>query len=173
MKKYLRIIFKLFIFVVPVISANIAIYSQRPILPNPNLTEIGSKKPIIKYQNQSIIPRSNNFDGIKFAQNTMNPKQTVKILTVNTDSANAISRIWNKGDQYFVKISLADYQSEVSLVAYNMIGKEVLVIHQGTPRPKDSIYEFSTQELPNGVYFCVLRGKNFKKAEKFIVSKSR
>lgn len=122
----------------------------------------------------NLSPKTTRVDGTKFAQNWTGTKNGAnKQIVVSSDTSNSIQRVWSKNEQFYIRVSLMDYQSDVTLTAYNMLGKEVLKIHQGTPKPKDTLYEFSSSELPNGVYICVLQGKNFRDAEKFIVSRSR
>lgn len=125
--------------------------------------------PLIKFK-RTLPP----LDGTKFASNyNGTPKKAGSEAETTVDSVNQIKRVWSRGDQFYIKLLLSDYQSEISLIAYNMLGKEVLKIHNGTPKPKENDYEFSSAGLPNGVYICVLQGKNFKSVDKFIVSRSR
>lgn len=127
-----------------------------------------------KNNSQFHSSKTSRSDGTKIAQNWSVPKSGVnKQVAYSADTTNSILKIWSKSEQFYVKISLADYQSDIALTAYNMLGKEVLKIHQGTPKPKEYLYEFSSTDLPNGVYICVLQGRNFRDAEKFIVSRSR
>lgn len=92
-------------------------------------------------------------------------------VNVAADTSSQIVKIWNRGDQFYIQLNLADYNSDVSLSAYNLIGKEVKKIYHGAAKSKGEYYEFSSEEMPNGVYFCILQGKNFRSVSKFIISK--
>ena len=152
------------------ISLSSISYSQGFILAKSIKSQIQTTKNFIP----NLPQKTSRFDGTKFAQNWTGTKNGAnKQTVVSADTSNSIQKVWSKNEQFYVRLSLMDYQSDITLTAYNMLGKEVLKIHQGTPKPKDTLYEFSSSELPNGVYICVLQGKSFRDAEKFIVSRSR
>ena len=152
------------------ISLSSVSYSQGFILAKSIKSQIQSTNNSIP----NLPQKTSRFDGTKFAQNWTGTKNGAnKQIAVTADTLNSIQKVWSKNEQFYIRLSLMDYQSDITLTAYNMLGKEVLKIHQGAPKPKDSLYEFSSSDLPNGVYFCVLQGKNFRDAEKFIVSRSR
>lgn len=84
---------------------------------------------------------------------------------------NKIDKLWMNGeDKFIVKIDLIDKESEIRLSVFNILGKEVFEIHNGKPNSFNE-YEFLSSNLPNGIYLCILNGRNFRDAEKFIVSR--
>ncbi|PKL86758.1 MAG: hypothetical protein CVV22_01305 [Ignavibacteriae bacterium HGW-Ignavibacteriae-1] len=90
----------------------------------------------------------------------------------DTVTTNSIVNIWNSNDAYNVKVALKDKDSEIDIAIYNMLGKEVLkVVQKGIQTTDEAIYEFNVSKLPNGVYLCVLIGRNFRDVEKFIISR--
>ncbi len=113
-----------------------------------------------------------HFNGIKIDSYFSEGLFSEKIVAVNADSTlGRIESIWFKGNQYYVKLNLANYDEEIKLSVYNMLGKEVLLIHQNKALPRDSEYTFDGSLLPNGIYICILEGKNYRDAEKFVVSR--
>ena len=69
----------------------------------------------------------------------------------------------NPGNSNFnITCSLQDFNS---LKVYDVAGK---IIHQGTLM---AVQTNISIDLPNGVYFCELRGKNFSKTKKLVVLK--
>ena len=73
-------------------------------------------------------------------------------------------------DKFVVKVNLKDKDSEIRLSVFNILGKEVFEIHNGKPINGNE-YEFLSSNLPNGIYLCILTGRNFRDAAKFIVSR--
>ncbi len=93
-------------------------------------------------------------------------------IAVNADSLiGKIEAIWHKGNQYYVKLKLANYDEDIKLSVFNMLGKEVLLIHQNKALPRNIDYSFDSSLLPNGIFICILEGKNYRDAEKFVVSR--
>ncbi len=112
-----------------------------------------------------------NLNGIIIDYNKTDKMFSEKMIVANDSLSNKIESVWNRGNQYYVKIKLADYEQEIRLSVYNMLGKEVLLIHNGRPLPKSSDYYFDSSTLPNGIYICILEGRNIRDAEKFVVSR--
>lgn len=92
-------------------------------------------------------------------------------VLVDTNLANQIKQVWNKQEVFYIRILLENYDEDITLSVYNMLGKEVLNIMRGKPKPRDVDYYFNGVSLPNGIYICVLTGKDFKDAKKFVVSR--
>lgn len=97
---------------------------------------------------------------------------TAKANSDSTTSNSRITKIWNSNERYFVEVILEDKNAVVELVAYNMFGKNVqniddIIELNSTTR----VYSFNATSLPNGVYLCVLQGRNIRDVEKFIVSR--
>lgn len=84
---------------------------------------------------------------------------------------NKIDKLWmSSEDKFTVKLELIDKESEIKLSVFNILGKEVFEIHDGKPNSSNE-YEFLSSNLPNGIYLCILNGRNFRDAEKFIISR--
>lgn len=127
-------------------------------------------------------PPSENFtslqdiiSGIQIASNNDEVMLEVNIQAVEADTLhnnNKISKIWSsKAGQYTVELELSDYSVDIRLSVFNMLGKEVMEIHDGPAKSRGLPYTFEPVTLPNGIYICVLQGHNFKDGEKFIVSR--
>ncbi|MGE5479726.1 MAG: T9SS type A sorting domain-containing protein [Chloroflexota bacterium] len=84
---------------------------------------------------------------------------------------NRIDVIDRDGDSYIIMIELTDWNSDIKLNIYNMLGKEVYQVHNGPPKGRGYQYRIPSGAIQNGVYICVLQGKNFRDAEKFIISR--
>jgi len=130
------------------------------------LTQIGTPKDLIKYKKHSdgtVIDvkdkKLSSFD--KKLTSSDSVKREDKIVSINEIN-----------DQFVVKIELINYDQEVNLIVYNMLGKQVLDIFHGYPhKDPDYPYSFRSSILPNGIYFVVFQGRNFRKARKFIVAR--
>ncbi len=59
----------------------------------------------------------------------------------------------------------------VNIAAYNLLGKKVLDIFQGELSETRQTFDFSIASLPNGIYLCIVQGRNLKLADKFVVSR--
>jgi len=82
-------------------------------------------------------------------------------VNVNTD------RMSERG---IVQVSMGETQ-HIEVIAYNVLGKKVMDIYSGEAKTGNTMLPFDTTPLSNGIYICVVRGKNFKLAEKFLVSR--
>lgn len=92
------------------------------------------------------------------------------IVEQDTAVENRIEYIRQIGTDYEVKTSIKDRDVQIQLFVFNMIGKIVLEIHEGFPVPGDE-YLIDGSKLPQGIYICVLQGRNFRDTEKFVVSR--
>jgi hypothetical protein len=74
-------------------------------------------------------------------------------------------------DQFSTKVELVDEQAVIDVGIYNMLGKKVIDVYRGgaTKGPHD--YSVGVSDLPEGVYICILQGENFRRAEKFYLSR--
>jgi len=109
--------------------------------------------------------------GIKFANNNNSKALSLEKVENDTVRTNSIINIWNNNDIYNVRINIRDKDSEVEIGVFNMLGKEVMKVFKGIVGNNEAIYEFNADKLPNGVYLCVLQGRNFRDVEKFVVSR--
>lgn len=70
-----------------------------------------------------------------------------------------------------VRIELARDEAQVEIGVYNMLGKKIMDVHRGTTARGIHEYTTAIQDLPEGVYVCVMQGADFRKAEKFYLSR--
>ncbi len=122
---------------------------------------------IKKNTNSSIGIEIENYNA-----RTISIESNSYLVLTDSTSKNRINKIWKSRTETFtVEIELDDYSTEIQLTVYNMLGKEAMEIYKGIPSRFDTKYDFSASSLPNGVYLCILVGNNFRKAEKFIISR--
>lgn len=69
-----------------------------------------------------------------------------------------------------VRVTLNESQP-IEIVAFNILGKRVAEVFSGEARAGMNTVSFDLSGLSDGVYLCVVRGRNFKTAEKFLVSR--
>lgn len=127
--------------------------------------------PILNYQ--FLKKSSPNTNGTNFAKNKQSRVSEQRVYGIDSSGSSArFKQLFSNGKERMTAIiELDDYNNEMGLVVYNMLGKEVLEIYRGYPKKGDEKFEFSTVTLPNGIYLCVLYFKGIRKAEKFIISR--
>jgi hypothetical protein len=114
-------------------------------------------------------------NGIQIAaQSKTTTPAPVKDSVVQVEK-NAIKTVWIGGDNYLnVEAELVE-KCEVKISIYNMLGKEILKVYQGTPDEKNEkgYYTFKSQQqiaLSKNVYVVVMQSNTFRIAEKIIVA---
>lgn len=119
------------------------------------------------------VSETNGKTKIKGSQIEYNSNMKSSISRVENDTikTNSIVSIWNNSDIYSAKVYLKDKDGEIDIGIYNMLGKEVLKVFKGGQSSDEQTYDFNVSKLPNGVYLCVLIGRNFRDVEKFIISR--
>lgn len=70
-----------------------------------------------------------------------------------------------------VRVELARDEAQVEIGVYNMLGKKIMDVHRGGSGRGVHEYTTAIQDLPEGVYVCVMQGADFRKAEKFYLSR--
>ena len=96
-------------------------------------------------------------------------ESTVKIDTSSQD--NKIVSIVEKSDgTQELTLDFKDRDQTINITVYNMIGKKVADVHNGS-QSSDNKYTIRSERLPNGVYLCVVVGRNIRLVGKFIVSR--
>ncbi len=76
------------------------------------------------------------------------------------------------GERGFAELAVPDENlGKITIEAYNLLGKKVLDIYSGQMTRNRDNFEFSLAALPGGMYLCVVRGRNLKLADKFVVSR--
>lgn len=113
--------------------------------------------------------------GTKIAKNNdkaTNADSLAKLTTDTLEKRDRITEVSAVGDAHIVKIELRDYNSEIAIAVYNLIGKKVLDVYKGQPKNSpDYPYEIQSWRLPSGVYICSLITKESRKTVKFVISK--
>lgn len=87
------------------------------------------------------------------------------------DTAARIQSVKTSGDKCEVKLSLPSEVSQIEISIHNILGRKMPDTWKGEPRKDSELYELSINGLPEGMYICVVQGKNFRLAEKFIISR--
>ncbi len=124
----------------------------------------------------TTIPNLNepNFNNKKTSLNgTKIAKPNLKLNSIELDSitTNKIIKIWYTNSELNIQIYQVFKQQEIAISVYNMLGKEVLEVFKGTSSSNVEETYSKTFNLPNGIYICIMQGKNFKSSEKFIISR--
>ena len=74
-------------------------------------------------------------------------------------------------DYHLLKLEIKEENSSIEIDVFNLLGKKVLHVDDGPPKTNFPEYKIESFRLPNGVYICVVSGKNFKLIRKFIVAR--
>jgi len=128
-------------------------------------------------KNQKIYLREFMIDdnsGTKLVNKDKKLKSNDTKGDTTTKKTNRITAIQERrdGEGYYLLLELEDYDQRIQISAYNLLGKKVLDIYNGTAiNDPEYRYDIMTNNLPNGVYICFVFGKNFRLQEKFIVSR--
>ena len=78
----------------------------------------------------------------------------------------------SSGGLYLLEMDVAENQQNLQIGIYNLLGKKVLDVHQGTEYSgKSKLFDMNVQGIPNGIYVCIAQGDNFRLAEKFYISR--
>jgi len=101
------------------------------------------------------------------------PKQNVEGVKQDTvDTGNKLEVRQNEsGDILYVYLTLKNPEQKIQVGIFNMLGKQVMEIYEGDYKSFKNPYVLDSTYLPNGLFLCVAQGKNFRLAEKFIVSR--
>jgi hypothetical protein len=95
-------------------------------------------------------------------QDTSTHKNTISIRETSTR------------DEYLVCLKLQDYDINLKIEVYNLIAKKVMQVYYGPAIKNQECpddYKIKAYNLPNGVYICIVQGKNLKLSEKFVISR--
>lgn len=78
----------------------------------------------------------------------------------------------HSGGIYQLELDLSENQQNLTVGIYNLLGKRVIDVHQGSEfAGKSKMFDINVQGVPNGIYMCIVQGDNFRLAEKFYVSR--
>ncbi len=123
-----------------------------------------------KFQIPDIL-RPKQDDGMIFDSSLRGSKSRNRVLENSDTAKNRIVNLWYANDELNVKILLDNEKSHIEIFVINLLGKKVLPVYSGPAKPKEEIYTEVASTLPQGVYLCMLQGKNFRHGRKFIVSR--
>jgi hypothetical protein len=70
-----------------------------------------------------------------------------------------------------VRVELQREESQLEVGVYNMLGKKVQDVHKGSVARGSHEYTSPVNDLPEGVYICIVQGADFRRAEKFYLSR--
>lgn len=128
---------------------------------------INANNNIPDYYETTLQP-SKKIDGIII--DNFNKLVSDKKVETDTTVTNKILRVWYTSTDLNIKIQVIDKNKNITIKVYNMLGKEILKVYEGTHINDEFTYS-SQNNLPNGIYICVLQGDNFRNAEKIIISR--
>lgn len=99
------------------------------------------------------------------------PKPKVTVANDTTRSESKIVSVRATGDVLTAKVDLASEQPQIDVAIFNMLGKRMSDVFRGPASKGEHEYVSSISDLPEGVYICILQGNNFRRAEKFYLSR--
>ncbi len=119
-------------------------------------------------------PRYAQIEIKKQEKKTNNGKKYEK--TIENDTISRKNRIISiqeadRGDKMAIYLEIENPDQDIKIVVYNLLGKKVLDIYDGKPKPSTQPYEFSVSELPKGIFLLVVVGDNFRLREKLVITK--
>lgn len=104
-------------------------------------------------------------------------KIKIRQSKINDDTSgnkdNRVTKIHtiNHADELILTLYLSEGDQRIQMVVYNLLGKIVMEPQYISQSKGEYDHNFSIANLPNGVYLCVLTGKNFRIKEKFVISR--
>ena len=166
----LRAKFAAILILIIILSSNIIISQEKP----KKHISVPTSNPSKYLEKSSAYSGSKSGDGtiIDNKQKKGSAFDSLKAKPDSVKKENRIVSIEEDGEVLVVKLELEDYEHEIKISIYNMLGKKVVDVYKGMP-VKELLYpyEFSYANLPNGVFICMLNVKDHTKTKKFIVSR--
>lgn len=106
------------------------------------------------------------------------PVNTSQIAVVTDDKKPQTISSYSLGNNYpnpFNPVTKINYElpksSEVTLKVYDVLGKEVATLFNGSQNAGKHTVEFNGAGLPSGIYFYMLRADNFTQVKKMVLLK--
>jgi len=65
----------------------------------------------------------------------------------------------------------SDLKSDISLDIYDIKGRKIKTIYEGTVEPGEQIFEWNAKNFSSGIYLSVLRNKSYTKTKKITLNK--
>ncbi|MBU3741461.1 MAG: T9SS type A sorting domain-containing protein [Candidatus Kapabacteria bacterium] len=97
-----------------------------------------------------------------------------KTATRDADTSRMTSKFLGvraSGDVVTVRIELLRDEPQLEIGLYNMLGKKVQDVQKGATSRGVHEYTAPVSDLPEGVYICIMQGADFRRAEKFYLSR--
>lgn len=139
--------------------------------PSPAKAQGGDRKSVF----QALMNNASYNYGTHFARTNKRYQRYSYVKKALKDTAkNKIKELREREDNegYMLFLELEDCNSPIKIAVYNMLGKKVLDIYDGYPNSEpDYYYDIPTDDLPDGIYLCVVQGRGFQLPEKFTVSR--
>lgn len=101
------------------------------------------------------------------------PKVSAKV-NVGADTTRKENRVIfarAAADVFTARIEVALDEQLIEVGIYNMLGKKVMDVYKGSASRGIHDYTQPIPDLPEGVYICIMQGNDFRKAEKFFLSR--
>ncbi|NQW31059.1 MAG: T9SS type A sorting domain-containing protein [Ignavibacteria bacterium] len=93
---------------------------------------------------------------------------------ISADTAKRESRILFArvaSDVFNARVELVNDENQTEIGIYNMLGKKMMDVHKGGLSRGQHDFALNVPELPDGVYICIMQGSDFRRAEKFYLSR--
>jgi len=117
------------------------------------------------------IENSNTQHNKLLGTEIVNYQKSLFVVNADTVTNNKITSVWYTTTELNVKIIQVLKQQEITIIVYNMLGKEILEVFKGTTGNNAEETYSKSSNLLNGIYICVMQGKSFRSSEKFIISR--
>lgn len=89
--------------------------------------------------------------------------------TIKKESKILFARV--ASDVFTARVELANDENQAEIGIYNMLGKKMTDIHRGALAHGQHDFSLNVPEIPDGVYICIMQGSDFRRAEKFYISR--
>jgi len=104
-------------------------------------------------------------------KSTTSTQGKTQVREADTTRTSRIVFVRATSDVFNTRIDLVQDETTLDLGIYNMLGKKVMDVYRGPERKGEHDYSLSISELPEGVYICIMQGSNYRRAEKFYISR--
>lgn len=118
------------------------------------------------------------FQGNTFAQSSIGAliRQTATSVQQRTnDTARREPRfsviVESSGEKAVIKTDFPEDKDQVDIGVYNLLAKRVLDVEKRFIRSGEEQIPMDISSLPRGMYICVIQGKDFRLAQKFVVTR--
>lgn len=121
---------------------------------------------------QLSIPSLNAVEIILAAAQNAPRSRSRTVLAADTNKTESkIIAVRATPDVLNVRVNLGAEQDKLEVTVLNLLGKEMKKVYSGYASKGEHEYSSSISDLPEGVYICTVQGSNFRRAEKFYLSR--